>query len=119
MLLYVITRFRIQDYATWKVAFDDTVDVRIRHGAVGHQVFRSQDDENTLIVILEFTSRGGAIGLTKDDASLLSGVRAAGSKEAHTTSNGNWTTSSRQTPPTTRSGPTRKQRNTGRCDDPG
>jgi hypothetical protein len=29
MLLYVITRFRIQDYATWKVAFDDTVDVRI------------------------------------------------------------------------------------------
>ena len=76
--MYVITRFRIEDYATWKVAFDDTVDVRIRHGAVGHQVFRSQDDENTLIVTLEFTSRGGAIGLTRDDASLLSAIRAAG-----------------------------------------
>jgi hypothetical protein len=38
--VFVIARFRVADYETWKAAFDDHVEARIRHGAIGHRVFR-------------------------------------------------------------------------------
>jgi hypothetical protein len=38
------------------------VDARIRHGAKGHRIFRSEEDENAMRAMIEFTSRGGAVG---------------------------------------------------------
>jgi hypothetical protein len=76
--VFVIARFRIADYDTWKAAFDDHVEARIRHGAIGHRIFRVEDDENALTVMVEFTSRGGAVGLTRDDFSTLSAIRRGG-----------------------------------------
>jgi hypothetical protein len=76
--LYVIARFPIADYKTWKVAFDEHARARIRRGAKGHQVFRGEEDENALIVMIEFTSPGGAVGLTEDDVSVLCAIRRGG-----------------------------------------
>jgi hypothetical protein len=68
--LYILARFRVADYAVWKAAFDGHVDARFRHGALGHRVFRSEDDENALTVLIELTSRGGALGLTEGVSTL-------------------------------------------------
>jgi hypothetical protein len=71
--MFVIARTRIADYDTWKRAFDGEVDVRIRHGARGHHVFRDERDRTALTVLIEVASRGGAEGLMKYD---LAHVRA-------------------------------------------
>ena len=76
--MFVIARFRISDYNTWKAAFDDHVEARIRHGAKGHRVFRIEDDENALTVMVEFASHGGAVGLVRDDVSILGAIRRGG-----------------------------------------
>jgi hypothetical protein len=76
--VFVIARFRIADYDTWKAAFDDHVEARIRHGAIGHRVFRVEGDENALTVMVEFTSHGGAVGLIRDDVSTLDAIRRGG-----------------------------------------
>ena len=76
--VFVIARFRIADYDTWKAAFDDHVEARIRHGAIGHRVFRVEGDENALTVMVEFTSHGGAVGLIRDDVSTLHAIRRGG-----------------------------------------
>jgi hypothetical protein len=77
-LLYILARFRVADYAVWKAAFDGHVEARFRHGALGHRVFRSEDDESALTVLIELTSRGGALGLTQDDVSTLCAIREGG-----------------------------------------
>jgi hypothetical protein len=76
--MFVIERFRVAEFDTWKAAFDDHVDSRIRHGAIGHRVLRDEDNPNAVTVVLEFASRGGAISLEKYDVSLLDAIRRGG-----------------------------------------
>jgi hypothetical protein len=77
LLVFLLARFRIADYETWKAAFDDEAETRIRHGAKGHRVFRGEEDENALTVLIEFASRGGAVSLAEDDVSVLYTIRRA------------------------------------------
>jgi hypothetical protein len=76
--MFVIERFRVADYETWKSAFDAHVDARIRHGAVGHKILRDEENENHVTVMLEFTNRGGAISLEQYDVTLLDVIRRGG-----------------------------------------
>jgi hypothetical protein len=76
--MFAIERFRVLDYENWKAAFDDHIDARIRHGAVGHRVFVAENDAKAVTVILEFASYGGAISLEKYDVSLLDAIRRGG-----------------------------------------
>jgi hypothetical protein len=76
--MYVIERFRVADYDTWKAAFDDHVDARIRHGAVGHRVLRDENNPDQLTLVVEFTSRGGAYSAEHHDVSLLEAIRRGG-----------------------------------------
>lgn len=76
--MYVIARFRVSDYEAWKKVFDEDVNARIRHGARSHRVFRAQDDENAVTLLLEFASRGGAEGLTKREPSVARSMRHGG-----------------------------------------
>jgi hypothetical protein len=76
--LYILARFRVADYAVWKAAFDGHAEARFGHGALGHRVFRSEDDELALTVLIEFTSRGGALGLIQDDVSTLCAISDGG-----------------------------------------
>jgi hypothetical protein len=76
--MFVTARFLVSDYDMWKAAFDAHVDARIRHGAVGHCVLRAEDNPNALTLILEFTSRGGAISLFEHNVSTLQAIRRGG-----------------------------------------
>lgn len=77
-MLYVMERFQVLDFDSWKAAFDDHVGTRIRRGATGHYVFRAEDDPNLVTVMLEFASRGGATALESYDASFLDAIRRGG-----------------------------------------
>jgi hypothetical protein len=73
----VIIRHWVADYHRWKRVFDADLDTRLRHGGVGHRVLRSQDDPNELTVVLDFASRGGALGFLQYDPALISAMEDA------------------------------------------
>jgi len=60
----VMTTLRIEhaitDYATWRAAFDRFADARDRAGVRGHVVRRLGDDEQTLLLDLEFDDAAAA-----------------------------------------------------------
>jgi hypothetical protein len=62
----LILRFRADDFASWKAALDEHEDVRVRHGALGHQISRSIEDPHEFLAVVPFTSHGGAIGYYQD-----------------------------------------------------
>jgi hypothetical protein len=62
----LVLRFRSVDFEEWKALFDEYEEVRVRHGALGHQISRSINDPNEFLAVLPFTSHGGAIGYSED-----------------------------------------------------
>jgi ornithine carbamoyltransferase len=64
----VIVRHHVEDFQRWKRVFDANEDARLRHGGRGHRILRSLDDPNELMVVIEFASRGGAVGFLGDPA---------------------------------------------------
>lgn len=77
MKVYLIARFRANDYARWKRAFDKHEEVRIHYGGRGHRILRVLTDPSEYIVMLDFASAGGAEGF-RWDPSLLGAIEEAG-----------------------------------------
>jgi hypothetical protein len=50
----------ISDFSTWKAAFERFSDKRQESGARRHQIFQPADDENYVVLDLEFESEGDA-----------------------------------------------------------
>jgi hypothetical protein len=50
----------IRDFDTWKEAFDRFSDKRRHSGVRRHRIFQPADDENYVVLDLEFESEGGA-----------------------------------------------------------
>ncbi len=57
---YMIVRHKAQDFAKWKQAFDEHADSRKAAGSQGGKLFRSADDPQELIVVLEWKDQGSA-----------------------------------------------------------
>jgi heme-degrading monooxygenase HmoA len=55
--MVVIVQHRVRDYDAWKAVFDEHGDVRRRHGATGHELYRGLDDPNEVTVVNHFPSR--------------------------------------------------------------
>jgi quinol monooxygenase YgiN len=51
---------RVADYDTWRPVYDSLDDARNAAGVVYHEVLRSQDDANLVIVRHDFTERAAA-----------------------------------------------------------
>jgi hypothetical protein len=64
--IQLVLRFRSVEFAQWKAEFDKYEEVRVRHGALGHQISRSLDDPDEFLAVVPFTSHGGAIGYSQD-----------------------------------------------------
>jgi len=64
--IQVVLRFRSSDFTDWKAVLDEQEEIRVRHGALGHQISRSIDDPHEYLVVLPFASKGGAIGYCHD-----------------------------------------------------
>ena len=50
----------IRDFETWKAAFDRFSDKRRHSGVRRHQIFQPANDENYIVLDLEFDSEGEA-----------------------------------------------------------
>jgi hypothetical protein len=75
--MYLVARFRANDYARWKRVFDEHEAVRVRHGGRGHRILRVLTDPDEYIVMLDFASEGGAQGFL-EERSLGRAIDAAG-----------------------------------------
>ena len=51
---YLLIRHKVMDYEQWKSAFDAHCVTRQANGSRGGQLFRSADDPNELILLLEW-----------------------------------------------------------------
>ena len=51
---YLLVRQKVSDYAQWKSVFDAHSLTRQANGSRGGQIFRSADDPNELVVLLEW-----------------------------------------------------------------
>ena len=50
---YLLIHHKVEDYATWKPAFDEHGTARRDAGSEGGYLFRSADDPNDLFIVLE------------------------------------------------------------------
>ena len=72
-----VLRFRAPAYEHWKAVFDEQLDLRRRHGAVGHRIWRLVGDPDDYEVVIEFASLGGARGYADEVGRLELQRRAA------------------------------------------
>jgi heme-degrading monooxygenase HmoA len=67
--LIILVRHRVRDFASWKPVFDEQGGiVRTKHGATGHRLYRSLDDPNDVVVLVEFPSEERAGSFLADPA---------------------------------------------------
>jgi hypothetical protein len=64
--IQLVLRFRSTDFAQWKQIFDEYEEVRVRHGALGHEISRSVADPHEFLALVPFASQGGAVGYSSD-----------------------------------------------------
>ncbi|NIQ40124.1 MAG: cyclase [Proteobacteria bacterium] len=50
---YVLIRHKVEHYATWKSVFDEHGSARKAIGSKGGHLFRTVDDPNELVILLE------------------------------------------------------------------
>jgi len=64
--MIVIVQHKVRDYDAWKSVFDEHQAVRTRHGATGHELYRSLEDPNEVTVVNQFPSREQAEAFAAD-----------------------------------------------------
>jgi len=64
--MIIIVQHKVRDYDTWKSAFDAHEDIRRRHGATGHELYRGADDANEITVVGHFPSKEQAEAFAAD-----------------------------------------------------
>lgn len=64
--MYLVIQHTIRDYDDWKPVFDAGEYVRTRHGCIGHEIFRGDDNANDLTIMLEFPSRSAGESFMAD-----------------------------------------------------
>jgi quinol monooxygenase YgiN len=55
-----IVRHRVADFDAWRKAYDEFAPIQAEHGVHGHQVLRSVENPNDVIVTHTFASREAA-----------------------------------------------------------
>ena len=65
-MVAVIVRHRVRDYDTWKPVFDEHGEVRRRHGALGHQLYRVLGDPQDVIIVNRFKDADAAQAFAAD-----------------------------------------------------
>ena len=62
----VIVQHHVEDFDRWLPVYKEHGEVRRAHGGTGHQIFRTADDPNDLVIINEFDSPEGAKAFMAD-----------------------------------------------------
>ena len=64
---YMLVRLKVEDYAKWKPVFDEHAATRKAYGSKGGHVFRSADNPNEVVVLLEWDDLGKARQFAQSD----------------------------------------------------
>jgi len=64
---YVLVRHKVQDYAKWRPMYDEHGATRKAAGCKGTQVFRSAEDPNEILVLLEWDNLENARRFTQSE----------------------------------------------------
>ncbi len=64
--MVLIVQHHVRDYDTWKPLFEEHGDIRRRHGATGHELYRGLDDPNEITVVNHFPTREQAEAFASD-----------------------------------------------------
>ena len=51
---YILVRHTVQDYAKWKTVYDEHGATRRANGSRGAQLFRSADNPNEMVILMEW-----------------------------------------------------------------
>jgi heme-degrading monooxygenase HmoA len=51
---YALVRLKVEDYAKWKLVFDQQGSPRKAGGSQGARIFRNADDPNELVILLQW-----------------------------------------------------------------
>jgi heme-degrading monooxygenase HmoA len=62
----VIVQHKVRDFDAWKPVFDEHGDVRRKHGATGHEIYRGMDDPNEITIVNHFPSKERAEAFAAD-----------------------------------------------------
>lgn len=65
---YMIVRHKVEDYARWKALYDEDAATRKAAGSQGTIVFRTAEDPNNVIVLLEWDDLANAQQFTESDS---------------------------------------------------
>ena len=55
-MVRMFVRHKVNDYATWRKAYDGFESMRVSMGAAGHEVFQASDDPNDVTAWHDFNS---------------------------------------------------------------
>jgi heme-degrading monooxygenase HmoA len=64
--MVLIVQHKVRDFDTWKPLFEEHGDIRKRHGATGHALYRGLDDPNEITIVNHFPSREQAEAFASD-----------------------------------------------------
>jgi heme-degrading monooxygenase HmoA len=64
--MIVMVQHTVRDYDAWKAVFDEHGDVRRRHGASGHELYRGDADPNEITIVNHFPSKEHAEAFAAD-----------------------------------------------------
>ena len=64
--MIVIVQHKVRDYDAWKLVFYEHQAIRMRHGATGHELYRSLGDPNEITTVSQFPSREQAEAFFSD-----------------------------------------------------
>ncbi len=73
-------RATVEDYATFRSAFDGAEEIRQAAGSTGNTVYQSVDDPNEIVVRIEFPTADAAKAFSTSDR-LREAMQQAGLKE--------------------------------------
>ena len=74
---FMLVRHKVQDYSNWKPIFDEHRTTRQAAGSMGGRLFRSADDRNELVMLLEWDDMEKAREFAQSQA-LLDTMKRAG-----------------------------------------
>ena len=73
----LVVRHQVNDYAAWRVVYDELESLRVQHGCTGKQVLRAPADANDIFITHDFPSVEQADAFAHDPA-LREGMERAG-----------------------------------------
>ena len=73
----LVVRHQVNDYAAWRVVYDELESLRVQHGCTGKQVLRAPADANDIFITHDFPSVEQADAFAHDPA-LREGMKRAG-----------------------------------------